>query len=136
MNYQELNEEYYVENPLLNHLKHLGWQIYRQNPKNPEETLEITQFDQKLNPIYGKCKIQRNIKRSNSWRRIKKFNKENKSMDRRRPNKRSNQKNHNTTSKLSTWSKQRNTWPTFRKYISPREPTNRRKKPNSQIYRF
>jgi len=37
MNYENLNEEYYVENPLLNHLKHLGWQIYRQNTKKSKK---------------------------------------------------------------------------------------------------
>jgi len=81
MNYENLNEEYYVENPLLNHLKHLGWQIYRQNTKNPEETLEIAQFDQKLNPIYGNSvkfretfkevileeELKNSIKRINPW---------------------------------------------------------------------
>ncbi len=53
MTYQRLDEEFYVENPFLAHLKRLGWKVYRQNKDNPEDTKEITGFNSRFEPVYG-----------------------------------------------------------------------------------
>lgn len=51
--YQRLDEEFYVENPLLAHLKRLGWKVYRQNKNNPEDVKEIISFDSGFKPEFG-----------------------------------------------------------------------------------
>jgi type I restriction enzyme R subunit len=51
--YAKLDEEHYVENPFLAHLKKLGWEIYRQNKDNPEDVKEIIEFNNLMEPIYG-----------------------------------------------------------------------------------
>jgi len=76
-----LDEEHEVENPFLAQLKRLGWEIYRKNKEDPEDTKEITGFNKDLEPIYGTTKKFRNtfreviledvlrqsIKRINPW---------------------------------------------------------------------
>lgn len=79
--YKRLDEEYYVENPLLKQLKDLGYSIYRQNKDNPEDAKEIVSFKQDYEPIYGASKkfrssfrevileeeLKKAIKRINPW---------------------------------------------------------------------
>lgn len=76
-----LDEEHEVENPFLAQLKRLGWEIYRQNTEDPEDTKEITGFNKDLEPIYGTTKkfrttfreviledvLRQSIKRINPW---------------------------------------------------------------------
>jgi type I restriction enzyme R subunit len=76
-----LDEEHEVENPFLAQLKRLGWEIYRQNKEDPEDTKEITGFNKDLEPIYGTTKkfrttfreviledvLRQSIKRINPW---------------------------------------------------------------------
>jgi type I restriction enzyme, R subunit len=77
-----LDEEHQVENPFLAQLKRLGWEIYRQNKEDPEDTTkEIIGFNKDLEPIYGTTKVFRksfgevilegvlrqSIKRINPW---------------------------------------------------------------------
>ena len=76
-----LDEEHYVENPFLAQLKKLGWRIYRQNTKDPEDTKEIIDFDRSYEPIYGESfkfresfrvvvledVLRESIKRINPW---------------------------------------------------------------------
>jgi len=52
--YKKLDEEFYVENPFLAHLKRLGWKVYRQNKDNPEDVKEIVSFHSSFNPKFGK----------------------------------------------------------------------------------
>lgn len=54
--YSKLDEEHYVENPLLAQLKQLGWKIYRQNKDNPEEIKEIVSFNSSGDPEWGQTK--------------------------------------------------------------------------------
>jgi len=63
--YRKLDEEYYVENPFLSHLKRLGWNIFRQNKDNPEDIKEIISFSSSYEPIFGKS-----IKLRESFREI------------------------------------------------------------------
>ncbi len=79
--YKRLDEEFYVENPFLAHLKRLGWKIYRQNKDNPEDTKEIINFTKKFEPVYGESikfretfrevileeELRKAIKRINPW---------------------------------------------------------------------
>ena len=79
--YQRLDEEFYVENPFLAHLKRLGWKVYRQNRDNPEDTKEITGFNSRFEPVYGESvtfretfrevllegELREAIKRINPW---------------------------------------------------------------------
>ncbi len=79
--YQRLDEEFYVENPFLAHLKRLGWKVYRQNKDNPEDTKEIISFNPKFEPVYGESvtfretfrevilegQLREAIKRINPW---------------------------------------------------------------------
>ena len=79
--YQRLDEEFYDENPLLAHLKRLGWKVYRQNRDNPEDTKEITGFNSRFEPVYGESvtfretfrevilegELREAIKRINPW---------------------------------------------------------------------
>ncbi|RCK75113.1 MAG: Type I restriction-modification system, restriction subunit R [Ignavibacteriae bacterium] len=51
--YTKLDEEHYVENPLLAHLQRIGWKIYRQNKDNPEDVKEIIKFNSNGEPVYG-----------------------------------------------------------------------------------
>lgn len=76
-----LDEEHQVENSFLAQLKRLGWEIYRQNTEDPEDTKEITGFNKDLEPIYGTTKkfrttfreviledvLRQSIKRINPW---------------------------------------------------------------------
>ena len=76
-----LDEEHEVENPFLAQLKRLGWEIYRQNKEDAEDTKEITGFNKDLEPIYGTTKkfrttfreviledvLRQSIKRINPW---------------------------------------------------------------------
>uniref|UniRef100_A0A7C5X3I2 Type I restriction enzyme endonuclease subunit n=1 Tax=Thermocrinis ruber TaxID=75906 RepID=A0A7C5X3I2_9AQUI len=76
-----LDEEHQVENSFLAQLKRLGWEIYRQNKEDPEDTKEITGFNEDLEPIYGTTKkfrttfreviledvLRQSIKRINPW---------------------------------------------------------------------
>jgi type I restriction enzyme R subunit len=76
-----LDEEHEVENPFLAQLKRLGWEIYRQNKEDPEDTKEIIGFNKDLEPIYGTTKkfrtsfreviledvLRQSIKRINPW---------------------------------------------------------------------
>jgi type I restriction enzyme R subunit len=76
-----LDEEHQVENPFLAQLKRLGWEIYRQNKQDPEDTKEIIGFNKDLEPIYGTTKkfrttfreviledvLRQSIKRINPW---------------------------------------------------------------------
>jgi len=76
-----LDEEHQVENSFLAQLKRLGWEIYRQNTEDPEDTKEIIGFDEDLEPIYGTTKkfrttfreviledvLRQSIKRINPW---------------------------------------------------------------------
>jgi type I restriction enzyme R subunit len=76
-----LDEEHQVENPFLAQLKRLGWEIYRQNKQDPEDTKEIINFNKDLEPIYGTTKkfrttfreviledvLRQSIKRINPW---------------------------------------------------------------------
>jgi type I restriction enzyme R subunit len=76
-----LDEEHQVENSFLAQLKRLGWEIYKQNKEDPEDTKEITGFDKDLEPIYGTTKkfrttfreviledvLRQSIKRINPW---------------------------------------------------------------------
>jgi type I restriction enzyme R subunit len=76
-----LDEEHQVENSFLAQLKRLGWEIYRQNKEDPEDTKEITGFNKDLEPIYGTTKkfrttfreviledvLRQSIKRINPW---------------------------------------------------------------------
>ncbi len=78
--YYKLDEEYYVENPFLNHLKNLGWETYRQNKENPADTKEI-EFTESFKPIYKTSKkfresfrgvileniLKEQIKKINPW---------------------------------------------------------------------
>ena len=78
--YHKLDEEYYVENPFLNHLKNLGWEIYRQNKENPADIKEI-EFTESFEPIYKNSKkfresfrevileniLKEQIKKINPW---------------------------------------------------------------------
>jgi len=48
----KLDEQHYVENTFLAHLKRLRWKIYRQNKDNPEDTKEILTFSNG-EPVYG-----------------------------------------------------------------------------------
>ncbi|MFZ8861235.1 MAG: type I restriction endonuclease, partial [Thermocrinis sp.] len=78
---RRLDEEHEVENPFLAQLKRLGWEIYRQNKEDPEDTKEIIGFDKDLEPIYGSTKkfrksfeevilkdvLRQSIKRINPW---------------------------------------------------------------------
>ena len=79
--YRKLDEEYYVENPFLAQLRRLGWEIYRQNKDDPEDTKEILFFDSSFEPIYGESTrfresfreviledvLKESIKRINPW---------------------------------------------------------------------
>jgi type I restriction enzyme R subunit len=76
-----LDEEHQVENSFLAQLKRLGWEIYRQNKEDPEDTKEIIGFNKDLEPIYGTTKkfrttfreviledvLRQSIKRINPW---------------------------------------------------------------------
>ncbi|QWK13992.1 MAG: type I restriction endonuclease subunit R [Aquificota bacterium] len=76
-----LDEEHQVENSFLAQLKRLGWEIYRQNKEDPEDTKEITGFNKDLEPIYGTTRkfrttfreviledvLRQSIKRINPW---------------------------------------------------------------------
>jgi len=76
-----LDEEHQVENSFLAQLKRLGWEIYRQNKEDAEDTKEITGFNKDLEPIYGTTKkfrttfreviledvLRQSIKRINPW---------------------------------------------------------------------
>jgi len=76
-----LDEEHEVENPFLAQLKRLGWEIYRQNKEDPEDTKEITGFNKDLEPICGTTKkfrttfreviledvLRQSIERINPW---------------------------------------------------------------------
>jgi type I restriction enzyme R subunit len=76
-----LDEEHQVENSFLAQLKRLGWEIYRQNKEDPEDTKEITGFNKDLEPTYGTTKrfrtnfreviledvLRQSIKRINPW---------------------------------------------------------------------
>jgi type I restriction enzyme R subunit len=76
-----LDEEHQVENSFLAQLKRLGWEIYRQNTEDPEDTKEIIGFNEYLEPIYGTTKkyrttfreviledvLRQSIKRINPW---------------------------------------------------------------------
>jgi type I restriction enzyme R subunit len=76
-----LDEEHQVENSFLAQLKRLGWEIYRQNREDPEDTKEIIGFNKDLEPIYGTTKkfrttfreviledvLRQSIKRINPW---------------------------------------------------------------------
>jgi len=76
-----LDEEHEVENPFLAQLKRLGWEIYRQNKEDPEDTKEIIGFNKDLEPTYGTTKkfrttfreviledvLRQSIKRINPW---------------------------------------------------------------------
>jgi type I restriction enzyme R subunit len=76
-----LDEEHQVENSFLAQLKRLGWEIYKQNKEDPEDTKEITGFNKDLEPIYGTTKkfrttfreviledvLRQSIKRINPW---------------------------------------------------------------------
>jgi len=78
---RRLDEEHEVENPFLAQLKRLGWEIYRQNKENAEDTKEIIGFNKDLEPIYGTTKkfrksfeeviledvLRQSIKRINPW---------------------------------------------------------------------
>ena len=61
----KLDEEHYVENKFLAHLKKLGWKIYRQNKDNPEDVKEIIEFNNFMEPIYGN-----NVKFRESFREV------------------------------------------------------------------
>lgn len=79
--YTKVDEEHYVENPLLAHLQRIGWKIYRQNKDNPEDVKEIIEFNSAGEPIYGHSvklresfrevifenELKASIKRINSW---------------------------------------------------------------------
>jgi type I restriction enzyme, R subunit len=79
--FYKLDEEHYVENPFLAHLKKLGWKIYRQNKDNPEDIKEIIEFNNLMEPIYGNSvkfresfrevilekELRESIKRINPW---------------------------------------------------------------------
>lgn len=79
--YTKLDEEHYVENPLLAHLQRIGWKIYRQNKDNPEDVKEITEFNSAGEPVYGDCvkfresfrevilenKLKESLKKINPW---------------------------------------------------------------------
>jgi type I restriction enzyme R subunit len=45
-----LDEEHFVENDFLRHLKDLGWRVYRQDAYNPELVYELVNFDEKNEP--------------------------------------------------------------------------------------
>jgi type I restriction enzyme R subunit len=76
-----LDEKHQVENSFIAQIKRLGWEIYRQNERNPEDTKEIIGFDKDLEPIYGTTKkfrksfreviledvLRKSIKRINPW---------------------------------------------------------------------
>jgi type I restriction enzyme R subunit len=76
-----LDEEHQVENPFLAQLKRLGWEIYRQNKENAEDTKEIIGFNKDLEPTYDTTKkfrttfrevilgdvLRQSIKRINPW---------------------------------------------------------------------
>jgi len=78
---RRLDEEHEVENSFLAQLKRLGWEIYRQNKEDPEDTKEIIGFNKDLEPIYGATKkfrttfreviledvLRQSIKRINPW---------------------------------------------------------------------
>jgi len=78
--YPQLDEEHYVENPFLAHLKKLGWKIYRQNKDNPEDVKEI-EFNNSMEPVYSNSvkfresfrevilekELRESIKRINPW---------------------------------------------------------------------
>jgi len=63
--FYKLDEEHYVENTFLAHLKKLGWKIYRQNKDNPEDVKEIIEFNNFMEPIYGN-----NVKFRESFREV------------------------------------------------------------------
>ena len=63
--FYKLDEEHYVENKFLAHLKKLGWKIYRQNKDNPEDVKEIIEFNNFMEPIYGN-----NVKFRESFREV------------------------------------------------------------------
>lgn len=79
--FYKLDEEHYVENTFLAHLKKLGWKIYRQNKDNPEDVKEIIEFNNFMEPIYGNSvefresfrevilekELRESIKRINPW---------------------------------------------------------------------
>jgi type I restriction enzyme R subunit len=79
--FYKLDEEHYVENTFLAHLKKLGWKIYRQNKDNPEDIKEIIEFNNLMEPIYGNSvefresfrevilekELRESIKRINPW---------------------------------------------------------------------
>ncbi len=76
----EFKEKNYVENSFLKTLLQLGWKVYEQNVKNPEEAKEIKDFN-KEGPIYEQAKklretfgevileeeLKDSIKRINPW---------------------------------------------------------------------
>ncbi len=78
---QLLDEEHYVENPLLQHLNKIGWKIFRQNKDDPEETKEIESFNSSFDPVYGngvkfresfreviiESELRKAIKKINPW---------------------------------------------------------------------
>jgi len=77
----KLDEEHYVENTFLAHLKKLGWKIYRQNKDNSEDIKEIIEFNNLMEPTYGNSvkfresfrevilenELRESIKRINPW---------------------------------------------------------------------
>ena len=79
--FYKLDEEHYVENTFLAHLKKLGWKIYRQNKDNYEDVKEIIEFNNFMEPIYGNSlkfresfrevilekELRESIKRINPW---------------------------------------------------------------------
>ncbi|WP_297073274.1 type I restriction endonuclease subunit R [Thermococcus sp.] len=80
MSYRRLDEEHYVENTFLNHLKLLGWKVYRGNKTNPL-VKEIRGFRKDYEPVYGdevqlrnsfkdvilENELRRALKRINPW---------------------------------------------------------------------
>jgi type I restriction enzyme R subunit len=79
--FYKLDEEHYVENTFLAHLKKLGWKIYRQNKDNYEDVKEIIEFNNFMEPIYSNSvefresfrevilekELRESIKRINPW---------------------------------------------------------------------
>ena len=77
----KLDEEHYVENTFLAHLKKLGWKIYRKNKDNSEDIKEIIEFNNLMEPTYGNSvkfresfrevilekELRESIKRINPW---------------------------------------------------------------------
>jgi type I restriction enzyme R subunit len=82
-----LDEEHQVENSFLAQLKRLGWEIYRQNKEDPEDTKEIIGFNKDLEPIYGTTKKFRTTFREVILEDVlRQFHQEDKPMDRGGPN--------------------------------------------------